>query len=74
MFRERTKTFGFTVWKEASEKLGDLIGQLVILKDYTGGKIIGVFNELQTSGYVRRPDVSFTITVIDYSEEVSFDV
>ena len=74
MFRERTKTFGFTVWKDAAEKLGDLIGQLVILKDYTGGKIIGVLNNLQLSGYVRRPDVSFDITVIDYNEEVSFDV
>ena len=74
VFRERTKTFGFTVWKDAAEKLGDLIGQLVILKDYTGGKIIGVLNNLQLSGYVRRPDVSFDITVIDYNEEVSFDV
>ena len=74
MFRERTKTFGFTVWNDAAEKLGGLIGQLVILKDYTGGKIIGVLNNLQLSGYVRRPDVSFDITVIDYSEEVSFDV
>lgn len=74
MFRERTKTFGFTVWKEEGEKLSGLIGQLVILKDYTGGKIIGVLNNLQLSGYVRRPDVSFDITVIDYSEEVSFDV
>ena len=74
IFRERTKTFGFTVWKDAAEKLGDLIGQLVILKDYTGGKIIGVLNNLQLSGYVRRPNVSFDITVIDYSEEVSFDV
>lgn len=74
MFRERTKTFGFTVWKDAAEKLGDLIGQLVSLKDYTGGKIIGVLNNLQLSGYVRRPDVSFDITVIDYNEEVSFDV
>lgn len=74
MFRERTKAFGFTVWKDAAEKLGDLIGQLVILKDYTGGKIIGVLNNLQLSGYVRRPDVSFDITVIDYNEEVSFDV
>ena len=74
MFRERTKTLGFTVWKDAAEKLGDLIGQLVILKDYTGGKIIGVLNNLQLSGYVRRPDVSFDITVIEYSEEVSFDV
>lgn len=74
VFRERTKTFGFTVWKDAAEKLGDLIGQLVILKDYTGGKIIGVLNNLQLSGYVRRPNVSFNITVIDYNEEVSFDV
>lgn len=74
MFRERTKTFGFTVWKEASEKLQTMIGHLVVLKDYTGGKIIGVLNNLQLSGYVRRPDVSFDITVIDYSEEVSFDV
>lgn len=74
MFRERTKTFGFTVWKDAAEKLGDLIGRLVSLKDYTGGKIIGVLNNLQLSGYVRRPDVSFDITVIDYNEEVSFDV
>lgn len=74
VFRERIKTFGFTVWKDAAEKLGNLIGQLVILKDYTGGKIIGVLNNLQLSGYVRRPDVSFDITVIDYSEEVSFDV
>lgn len=74
VFRERTKTFSFTVWKDAAEKLGDLIGQLVILKDYTGGKIIGVLNNLQLSGYVRRPDVSFDITVIDYNEEVSFDV
>lgn len=74
VFRERTKTFGFTVWKDAAGKLGDLIGQLVILKDYTGGKIIGVLNNLQLSGYVRRPDVSFDITVIDYNEEVSFDV
>lgn len=74
MFRERTKTFGFTVWKDAAEKLGELIGQLVILKDYTSGKIVGVLNNLQLSGYVRRPDVSFDITVIDYSEEVSFDV
>lgn len=74
VFRERTKTFGFTVWKDAAEKLGELIGQLVILKDYTGGKIVGVLNNLQLSGYVRRPDVSFDITIIDYSEEVSFDV
>lgn len=74
VFRERTKTFSFTVWKDAAENLGGLIGQLVILKDYTGGKIIGVLNNLQLSGYVRRPDVSFDITVIDYNEEVSFDV
>lgn len=74
VFRERTKTFSFTVWKDAAENLGGLIGQLVILKDYTGGKIIGVLNNLQLSGYVRRPDVSFNITVIDYNEEVSFDV
>lgn len=73
-FRTRTKSFEFTVSKEDAQKIADLIGKSCIVKDYTGNKSIGILNNIQFSGYTNRPDVNFDLTVIDYTEEVHYDV
>lgn len=73
-FRTRTKSFEFTVSKEDAQKIADLIGKSCIVKDYAGNKSIGILNNIQFSGYTNRPDVNFDLTVIDYTEEVNYDV
>lgn len=72
-FREVTRTLDFTVKLPAYRRLKELVGEIVIYKDYTGEKMIGVLNDLQTSGRPDRPDISASITAVDYSEVISLD-
>lgn len=72
-FREVTRTLDFTVKLPAYRRLKELVGEIVIYKDYTGEKMIGVLNDLQTSGRPDRPDISASITAVDYSEVIPFD-
>lgn len=72
-FREVTRTLDFTVKLPEYRRLKELVGEIVIYKDYTSEKIIGVLNDLQTSGRPDRPDISASITAVDYSEVISFD-
>lgn len=72
-FREVTRTLDFTVKLPAYRRLKELVGEIVVYKDYTGEKMIGVLNDLQTSGRPDRPDISASITAVDYSEVIPFD-
>lgn len=72
-FREVTRMLDFTVKLPAYRRLKALVGEIVIYKDYTGEKMIGVLNDLQTSGRPDRPDISASITAVDYSEVIPFD-
>lgn len=72
-FQSITRTLDFTVKLPELQKLRNLVGKIIIYKDYTGEKIVGVLDDLQTSGRVIRPDVSMSITAIDYAEEIELD-
>lgn len=72
-FITREKQLSYTVYKAEADKLEAMTGKIVIYKDYAGNKIFGVLNNLQLSGKATRPDVTMTITEIDYSEEITYD-
>ena len=72
-FITREKQLSYTVYKAEADKLEAMIGEIVIYKDYAGNKIFGILNDLQLSGKATRPDVTMTITEIDYSEEITYD-
>lgn len=72
-FTNVEKLLGFTVSREIANRIRYLIGKIVIYKDYSGERIIGILNSCNISGKVSRPDISFTITQIDYEEEIEYD-
>lgn len=72
-FVTKTRTLDFTVRLSELEKLENLVGEMVIYKDYTGQKIIGICDSLDISGRSDRPDISMNITAIDYTEEVDYE-
>lgn len=72
-FITREKQLSYTVYKAESDRLETMIGRIVIYKDYAGNKIFGILNDLELSGKATRPDVTMTITEIDYSEEIAYD-
>ena len=72
-FITREKKLSYTVYKAESDRLETMIGRIVIYKDYAGNKIFGILNDLELSGKATRPDVTMTITEIDYSEEIAYD-
>lgn len=69
----REKQLSYTVYKTESDRLETMIGWIVIYKDYAGNKIYGILNDLELSGKATRPDVTMTITEIDYSEGIAYD-
>lgn len=69
----REKSLSYTVYKDDADKIMDMVGEVVIYKDYAGNKIIGVLNNAETSGRATRPDITLTITEIDYSEVIPYD-
>lgn len=73
-FRTKTKSYGFTISQQDAEEVYKLLGKIIVVKDYTGRKIIGILNDIELSGYTKRPDVDFTLTVIDFSEAIEYDV
>ena len=72
-FITREKQLSYTVYKAESDRLETMTGRIVIYKDYAGNKIFGILNDLELSGKATRPDVTMTITEIDYSEGVEYD-
>lgn len=72
-FITREKQLSYTVYKAEADRLEAMIGRIVIYKDYAGNKIFGILNDLKLSGKATRPDVTMTITEIDYSEEIAYD-
>ncbi len=72
-FITREKQLSYTVYKAEADRLEAMIGRIVIYKDYAGNKIFGILNDLELSGKATRPDVTMTITEIDYSEEIAYD-
>lgn len=69
----REKSLSYTVYKDDADKIMDMVGEVVIYKDYAGNKIIGMLNDAETSGRATRPDITLTITEIDYSEVIPYD-
>lgn len=72
-FITREKQLSYTVYKAEADRLEAMIGRIVIYKDYAGNKIFGILNDLELSGKATRPDVTMTITEIDYSEEIAYE-
>lgn len=72
-FITREKQLSYTVYKAEADRLEAMIGRIVIYKDYAGNKIFGILNDLELSGKATRPDVTMTITEIDYLEEITYD-
>lgn len=72
-FITREKQLSYTVYKAEADRLEAMIGRIVIYKDYAGNKIFGILNDLELSGKATRPDVTMTITEIDYSEGIEYD-
>ena len=72
-FKTKTKTLNFTVYKHDADAIENMIGQIVIYKDYAENKIIGIVNNVETSSYANRPDIRMEITAIDYLEDVGYD-
>lgn len=71
-FLEQTSSFQYTLKNEDARLLENLCGELVILKDRWGRRVIGILNDLDfTQG--KLTDVSFTITAVDYKEFAGYE-
>lgn len=72
-FMSRTHNYQFTVGNEDAKKLESLCGELVIYKDKNGRKAIGILNDLDFN-QLKKTDVSFSITEVDYKEFIGYEI
>lgn len=56
-----------------AESINRLIGKTIIYKDTCGGVLIGIIDDVSTAVYSHLYNVTFTVTEIDYSEEVTIE-